>query len=158
MLRQRAPKDKKSSVTKTSQATQPPRTGPGHAAAMDTVDDPQQPLLGARDDAALSQRHLSSPSQDRSSEDPQQERFEDGQAKEMENLSKKSQWIVLALASGACAAFNGVFAKLYVILVSSPEVPVAQVTGKEIYFFSCEELKQSKRRYTFLLLHVIPLP
>ncbi|KAN0096238.1 hypothetical protein V8E51_015043 [Hyaloscypha variabilis] len=112
MLRQRAPKDKKSSVTKTSQATQPPRTGPGHAAAMDTVDDPQQPLLGARDDAALSQRHLSSPSQDRSSEDPQQERFEDGQAKEMENLSKKSQWIVLALASGACAAFNGVFAKL----------------------------------------------
>jgi len=30
----------------------------------------------------------------------------------MENLSRKSQWIVLALASGACAAFNGVFAKL----------------------------------------------
>ncbi|PVH83547.1 hypothetical protein DL98DRAFT_412673 [Cadophora sp. DSE1049] len=30
----------------------------------------------------------------------------------MENLSRKSQWIVLALASGGCAAFNGVFAKL----------------------------------------------
>ncbi|PBP28186.1 hypothetical protein BUE80_DR000909 [Diplocarpon rosae] len=31
---------------------------------------------------------------------------------EMETLSRKSQWIVLALASGGCAAFNGVFAKL----------------------------------------------
>lgn len=27
-------------------------------------------------------------------------------------LSRRSQWIVLAVASGACAAFNGVFAKL----------------------------------------------
>lgn len=31
---------------------------------------------------------------------------------EMEGLSRKSQWIVLALLSGVCAAFNGVFAKL----------------------------------------------
>ncbi|PQE03816.1 Transmembrane 42 protein [Rutstroemia sp. NJR-2017a BBW] len=30
----------------------------------------------------------------------------------MENISRKSQWILLAVASGACAAFNGVFAKL----------------------------------------------
>lgn len=27
---------------------------------------------------------------------------------------RQNQWIVLAVASGACAAFNGVFAKLYV--------------------------------------------
>ena len=33
---------------------------------------------------------------------------------EMNNLNKQSQWIVLAIASGACASFNGVFAKLYV--------------------------------------------
>lgn len=26
----------------------------------------------------------------------------------------QNKWIVLAIASGACAAFNGVFAKLYV--------------------------------------------
>jgi hypothetical protein len=32
----------------------------------------------------------------------------------LSNLSRKSQWIILAIASGACAAFNGVFAKLYV--------------------------------------------
>jgi hypothetical protein len=31
---------------------------------------------------------------------------------DLSNLSRKSQWIVLAVASGACAAFNGVFAKL----------------------------------------------
>jgi hypothetical protein len=81
---------------------------------MDAADDPRQPLLGARDDAALSQRHLSSaPSQDHPSDEERPE--DDDQAKEMENLSRKSQWIVLALASGACAAFNGVFAKLYVI-------------------------------------------
>jgi len=34
---------------------------------------------------------------------------------DISNLSKKSQWIVLAVASGACAAFNGVFAKLYAL-------------------------------------------
>ena len=31
----------------------------------------------------------------------------------------KKAWIVFALASGACAAFNGVFAKLYVVRCSS---------------------------------------
>lgn len=30
--------------------------------------------------------------------------------------ARQNQWIVLAVASGACAAFNGVFAKLYVLL------------------------------------------
>jgi len=120
MLRQRAPKSEKDSVTTAPGATQPTassNTGAlsksGHA-AMDAADDPRQPLLGARDDAALSQRHLSSPpSQDHPSDEERPE--DDDQAKEMENLSRKSQWIVLALASGACAAFNGVFAKLYVI-------------------------------------------
>lgn len=31
----------------------------------------------------------------------------------------RNQWIVLALASGGCAAFNGVFAKLYVVILCS---------------------------------------
>ena len=80
---------------------------------MDEEDDPRKPLLGpkaARDDAALSQRHLS-PSSSSQGSSPAEEAETTA---EMENLSKKSQWIVLALASGACAAFNGVFAKLYV--------------------------------------------
>lgn len=33
---------------------------------------------------------------------------------DLSSMSRKSQWIILAIASGACAAFNGVFAKLYV--------------------------------------------
>jgi hypothetical protein len=102
---------------------------------MDAAEDPRQPLLGARDDAALSQRHLSSPS---SQDHPEEERSvdEDDEASKMENLSSKSQWIVLALASGACAAFNGVFAKLYVISPLCSEVPVMSNKGKEkIYFF-----------------------
>lgn len=37
-----------------------------------------------------------------------------GDEMDYDNMSRKSQWIVLAVASGACAAFNGVFAKLYV--------------------------------------------
>jgi hypothetical protein len=79
---------------------------------MDGVDNPRVPLLGSKTEGALSERPLSTPStsQTHPSEDPQ-ERNEDD-TKEMENLSRKSQWIVLALASGACAAFNGVFAKL----------------------------------------------
>lgn len=28
------------------------------------------------------------------------------------HAGSRSQWIILAIASGACAAFNGVFAKL----------------------------------------------
>jgi hypothetical protein len=31
---------------------------------------------------------------------------------DLQNMSRKSQWIILAVASGACASFNGVFAKL----------------------------------------------
>jgi hypothetical protein len=42
---------------------------------------------------------------------------EDGEM-DLSNMSRKSQWIILAVASGACAAFNGVFAKLYVKVYS----------------------------------------
>lgn len=42
---------------------------------------------------------------------PQTSQAEDSEM-ELSSLSRKSQWIILAIASGACAAFNGVFAKL----------------------------------------------
>ncbi|EDN92637.1 hypothetical protein SS1G_08500 [Sclerotinia sclerotiorum 1980 UF-70] len=47
-------------------------------------------------------------------DDDDEEEEEEVQEQEhtMENISRKSQWILLAVASGACAAFNGVFAKL----------------------------------------------
>lgn len=70
------------------------------------------PLLHAKTDPeALSERHL--PTSSRSEQRVlEQERLGQEDTAEMENLSRKSQWIVLALASGGCAAFNGVFAKL----------------------------------------------
>ena len=40
----------------------------------------------------------------------------DGIAEKSRMPYSKKSWIVFALASGACAAFNGVFAKLYVTL------------------------------------------
>lgn len=104
---------------------------------MTAADDPRQPLLGARDGAALSQRPLSPATQDHSSQDLQDGGTEDDQAKEMENLSRKSQWIILAMASGACAAFNGVFAKLYVISFFASEVPRVQDQRPEKIYFRC---------------------
>lgn len=82
------------------------------------ADDPRRPLLGnAKSDgeAALSERHASSqpPSYNSysSSAEPVIEGSEDAEM-DLQNMSRKSQWIILAVASGACAAFNGVFAKL----------------------------------------------
>ncbi|KAJ8060495.1 hypothetical protein OCU04_010817 [Sclerotinia nivalis] len=45
-------------------------------------------------------------------DDEEEEVQQQEQEHMMENISRKSQWILLAVASGACAAFNGVFAKL----------------------------------------------
>jgi hypothetical protein len=139
MLRQRGPKTMAGSTPGATQPTRYSKTGGplpkrGHAAAIDALDDPRQPLLGPRDGATLSQRPLSTSSQDQSS---QEERTEDDERKEMENLSGKSQWIVLALASGACAAFNGVFAKLYVMSFSVlRDFRSCQIGWwKKIYFF-----------------------
>ena len=98
---------------------------------MDAADDPREPLVGSRAGAALSQRHLSlPPSRDHLSEH-QEDRTEGDEAKKMENLSSKSQWIVLALASGACAAFNGVFAKLYAFFFCLSAAPTVPNLGKE---------------------------
>ncbi|PSS16611.1 hypothetical protein M430DRAFT_103673 [Amorphotheca resinae ATCC 22711] len=45
-------------------------------------------------------------------------------------MSRKSQWIVLAVASGACAAFNGVFAKLTTTeLTTSFATGIANILG-----------------------------
>ncbi len=95
--------------------------GSGHSTGIDGLGDLRQSLrrsgsrgakLATEDtSASLSGRHSASspntiPTQARDGEE------------DMENLSRKSQWIVLAIASGGCAAFNGVFAKLYVVLSS----------------------------------------
>jgi hypothetical protein len=82
-------------------------------------DDPRVPLLTAKNSpavdpfASLSEQHGSPSSVPVSPEIQDAETdAQTNTVKDMDNLSRKSQWIVLALASGACAAFNGVFAKL----------------------------------------------
>ncbi len=82
--------------------------------SSEAAPDARTPLLGQRDaknaadPGALSERHPSSVIGELEREQEQQLAREE----DMENLSRKSQWIVLAVASGGCAAFNGVFAKL----------------------------------------------
>lgn len=102
------------------------------------VDDPRKPLLGTAvagvirtklqaknrnlDDGSYNattiSKSISSLQCEGRAESEQEEAHEDEDDEEqdeehiMENISRKSQWILLAVASGACAAFNGVFAKL----------------------------------------------
>jgi hypothetical protein len=83
---------------------------------MESLDDPHRPLLGntkAEDDAAtLSGQHVSQPQPP--SYNSTSSSAEEGEEADMDlqNMSRKTQWMILAAASGACAAFNGVFAKL----------------------------------------------
>ncbi|KAF7922754.1 hypothetical protein BELL_0080g00100 [Botrytis elliptica] len=101
------------------------------------VDDPRKPLLGTtgtgvryklqtknrilNDDGSCnattisestSSSHRKGNEPELDLEEDEDEDEEEGQENTMENISRKSQWILLAVASGACAAFNGVFAKL----------------------------------------------
>lgn len=76
----------------------------------------RDPLLGR----AVSRRHPStapptaaaSSLKATESESESVDKQEGDGSMEFKDLSRKSQWIALAVMSGACAAFNGVFAKL----------------------------------------------
>ncbi|OLN87970.1 Transmembrane protein 42 [Colletotrichum chlorophyti] len=72
------------------------------AATSTTLDNERRPLLPRHEDDEHSQ-----PSTDAAEDDVDN----DGQ-REVMGWARRNQWIVLAIASGACAAFNGVFAKL----------------------------------------------
>jgi FtsZ-interacting cell division protein ZipA len=101
MLRQRGPHPD----TRSQAATSTP-----NSSTMSTPDDPRRPLLGpAKDDDAASLTRRHAPSQPESYNSASQEEEPE---MDLQNMSRKSQWIILAVASGACAAFNGVFAKL----------------------------------------------
>ncbi|KAK0374914.1 hypothetical protein CLIM01_07723 [Colletotrichum limetticola] len=68
-------------------------------ATTTTLDNERSPLLPRHED-------------DAHSEPPTEAEADDEQATESMAWARRNQWIVLAVASGACAAFNGVFAKL----------------------------------------------
>ncbi|OHF02165.1 hypothetical protein CORC01_02445 [Colletotrichum orchidophilum] len=94
MLRQRQP----------AAASAPDRSQKDHiptmaAAKTTTLDNERSPLLPRHED-------------DAHSEPPTEAEDDEEQAAESMAWARRNQWIVLAVASGACAAFNGVFAKL----------------------------------------------
>jgi hypothetical protein len=78
------------------------------------MDNPRTPLLQQRkhhEAPPPSYSTIESTSPSSESAIPQGAQAKDVEM-DMSSLSRKSQWIILAIASGACAAFNGVFAKL----------------------------------------------
>ncbi|CAG8982541.1 hypothetical protein HYALB_00002323 [Hymenoscyphus albidus] len=86
----------------------------GSSTAMENPANEFTPLLGSKTAAShsLSQRHGGA---ETTPQRPHLEASPDLEVKdamEFKDLSRKSQWIALAVMSGACAAFNGVFAKL----------------------------------------------
>ncbi|TVY45994.1 hypothetical protein LOCC1_G003022 [Lachnellula occidentalis] len=106
-------------------------TSTSTSTALDTF--PREPLLGT----SLSQRqNPSSPSTSPTTTTSielvgkQDTRGIEQDDMEFKDLSRKSQWIALAIMSGACAAFNGVFAKLTTTeLTTSFATSVANLLG-----------------------------
>lgn len=83
-------------------------------------DDERRPLLGR--DAART---------DRESDDHADAADDDDGTEQKMGWVRQNQWIVLAIASGACAAFNGVFAKLYAWRSSVPRLlAAASLSGR----------------------------
>nr|XP_036588453.1 transcription initiation factor iia small subunit [Colletotrichum truncatum]KAF6799826.1 transcription initiation factor iia small subunit [Colletotrichum truncatum] len=94
MLRQRQPAT--ASAPDRPQKEQIPTMA---AAKTTTLDNERRPLLPRHED----DEHSQPLTDDEDSE---------GNDKIKMAWARRNQWIVLAIASGACAAFNGVFAKL----------------------------------------------
>ncbi|KAH7417910.1 hypothetical protein BKA64DRAFT_182758 [Cadophora sp. MPI-SDFR-AT-0126] len=113
-LRQRPPKKGASNTPSRESSLPSPTTSPRSALSTSKMPEPNTltPLLHAKTSPeALSGRH-EHPSSQPEQRVLEQEHLGQEDIVSMENMSRKSQWIVLALASGGCAAFNGVFAKL----------------------------------------------
>ncbi|KAK1699976.1 hypothetical protein BDP55DRAFT_213118 [Colletotrichum godetiae] len=95
MLRQRQP----AAASAPERRTQKDQIPTMAAATTTTLDNERSPLLPRHED-------------DAHSEPPTEAENDDEQTTESMAWARRNQWIVLAVASGACAAFNGVFAKL----------------------------------------------
>jgi len=74
----------------------------------------------------------------------------------MEAARAKPAWLVLAIASGACAAFNGVFAKLYVHQIKFLKIPSANANTITILFRTTTELTTSWASAISRGLHLSP--
>ncbi|RDW69487.1 hypothetical protein BP6252_08507 [Coleophoma cylindrospora] len=125
MLRQRPAKNTSSSANTapfSDSAAAAPNLG-STTTAMES-DNPSRPLLATvADDHSLSEP-LPSYSSTLLGND------ETAEEMDLSKASRKTQWILLAVASGACAAFNGVFAKLTTTeLTTSFATSIANLLG-----------------------------
>jgi len=107
------------------------------------ADDLRRPLLVAtKADPASAYASLSEPPS-HSSPSPITSLLPE-EREDMDGVSRKTQWIILAVASGTCAAFNGVFAKLYVIrlfpIISSCYVVLGLYKWPGVEWFPLESL------------------
>ena len=67
-------------------------------------------------------------------------------------MSRRSQWLILAVASGACAAFNGVFAKLYVVTSRLHTVcTVISISKQDAYHFKWKNGNRTEKATIFHL-------
>lgn len=87
-----------------SRASKGPPSLPTTISSLDAAFEPTLPISPSSGSSTLSDSHT---------------REAPDASMDLSSLSRKSQWITLAVASGACAAFNGVFAKLYVFFPHS---------------------------------------
>lgn len=76
------------------------------------VDDPREPLLGERVTAGGHAERGLGVATATEGDTQGDSKSDTDMGMGLEKMSRRSQWIALAVASGACAAFNGVFAKL----------------------------------------------
>ncbi|MCJ1309887.1 hypothetical protein MMC25_003548 [Agyrium rufum] len=67
-------------------------------------------------------------------------------------MATRSKWIVLALASGACAAFNGVFAKL---TTTDLTTSIASSIASAFHFAPDNKIVEFLVRGTFFLLNLL---
>ena len=109
MLRQRQQevRSKKSKLHAEESTTQTSKTNAG-------ISTTRAEMSGDPRDSSLTRRRSSS---NLVTSSGTSSRHTDGEAPRMDSqkMSRRSEWLILAVASGACAAFNGVFAKLYVV-------------------------------------------
>ncbi|KAK2008486.1 hypothetical protein LZ32DRAFT_609436 [Colletotrichum eremochloae] len=98
MLRQRQPAASVNAVPNRPQKAQIPTMA---AATSTTLDNEHRPLLPRHENDVHS-----------SSSQQATEAVDNDETTDSMAWARRNQWIVLAVASGACAAFNGVFAKL----------------------------------------------
>lgn len=107
--RKQEPRSKGSNTGAEGPASQTSKTTGILTKAAETSGDPKDPSLSQRRPAS----RTTTPSGPAA---PTEQ--EEAADMDLQNMSRKSQWLILAVGSGACAAFNGVFAKLYVFIFS----------------------------------------